>query len=117
MCLAQLEVDMVNLHAAGTERHDGGGPGGPHRSAGKQRPLLIAVTQLTSTSRGADAGGPAHLRAAMDETVLHYAKNARDAGLDGVVCSPLEAGKVHDRLRHWLPDRHPRRPLCRRQRR
>ena len=91
--LAQLEVDMVNLHAAGTKAMMEAALEGL-AIPGKQRPLLIAVTQLTSTSE-ARMQEDLLISRSLDETVLHYAKNARDAGLDGVVCSPLEAGKIH----------------------
>ena len=90
--LAQLEVDMVNLHAAGTKAMMEAALEGL-AIPGKQRPLLIAVTQLTSTSE-ARMQEDLLISRSLDETVLH-AKNARDAGLDGVVCSPLEAGKIH----------------------
>ena len=94
--LAGLDVDLVNLHAAGTrdmmtaalEGLSAGRPGGA-------RAKLIAVTQLTSTDQTA-LERDLLIRQPMDEVVLHYAKTARDAGLDGVVCSPLEAGKVHE---------------------
>lgn len=91
--LAQLEVDMVNLHAAGTKAMMEAALEGLS-IPGKQRPLLIAVTQLTSTSE-ARMQEDLLISRSLDETVLHYAKNARGAGLDGVVCSPLEAGKIH----------------------
>ena len=92
--LAQLEVDMVNLHAAGTKAMMEAALEGL-TIPGKQRPLLIAVTQLTSTSE-ARMQEDLLISRSLDETVLHYAKNAREAGLDGVVCSPLEAGRVHE---------------------
>ena len=60
------------------------------------RPLLIAVTQLTSTDQES-MENDLLIKAPIDEVVMHYAENAKKAGLDGVVCSPLEAGKVHDR--------------------
>ena len=97
--LAQLEVDMVNLHAAGTKAMMEAALEGL-AIPGKQRPLLIAVTQLTSTSE-ARMQEDLLISRSLDETVLHYAKNARDAGLDGVVCSPLEAGK--STYRNLLP--------------
>ena len=91
--LSRLDVDMVNLHAAGASEMMRGALEGLTRPDGT-RPLLIAVTQLTSTS--ADAlKRELLIDTPMAETVLSYAKNAADAGLDGVVCSPLEAGKVH----------------------
>ncbi|MBO7690068.1 MAG: orotidine-5'-phosphate decarboxylase [Clostridia bacterium] len=93
--LSTLGADIVNLHAAGTRAMMEAAIEGVTRPDGS-RPLVIAVTQLTSTSEDRmqkelliDAG--------MQETVLHYAENARDAGLDGVVCSPLEAGAIHER--------------------
>ena len=92
--LSALDVDIVNLHAAGTRammeaalegltRHDG------------SRPLLIAVTQLTSTDQAA-LETQLLIDKPMENVVLAYARNAASAGLDGVVCSPLEAGKVHE---------------------
>ncbi len=90
--LQALDVDMVNVHAAGTGAMMRAALEGLTRSDGS-RPLLVAVTQLTSTS-------PEALRqelligAGMDETIVRYAANACAAGLDGVVCSPLEAGGV-----------------------
>ena len=74
--LSALDVDICNLHAVGT------------------RPLLIAVTQLTSTDQAA-MERDLLIEKPLDEVVLHYAHTAAQAGLDGVVCSPLEAGKVH----------------------
>lgn len=91
--LSSLDVNMCNLHAAGTKTMMEAALRGLTRADGS-RPLLLAVTQLTSTS-------PESLKndllvdKPMDEVVMHYAKNAADSGLDGVVCSPLEAGKVH----------------------
>ncbi len=91
--LSGLDVDLCNLHAAGARAMMEGALEGLTRPDGT-RPLLIAVTQLTST-------GPEVLRdelwidRPLEETVLHYARNARQAGLDGVVCSPLEAEGVH----------------------
>ena len=93
--LSGLDVDMTNLHAAGTKRMMTAALEGLTRPDGT-RPLLIAVTQLTSTdeeSMKADLW----IDHPIDEVVMHYAENAKDAGLDGVVCSPLEAGKVHAR--------------------
>ena len=92
--LSRLDVDMTNLHAGGTiammeaaieglTRHDG------------TRPLLIAVTQLTSTSEER-MKTDLLINEKMDKVVMHYAHNAKVAGLDGVVCSPVEAGKVHE---------------------
>ena len=93
--LSRLDVDMVNLHAAGASEMMRAALEGLTRPDGT-RPLLIAVTQLTST-------GPAALKdelliqTPMAETVLSYAKNAASSGLDGVVCSPLEAALVKER--------------------
>lgn len=92
--LSGLDVDMTNVHAAGTMAMMEAALEGLTRPDGS-RPLLIAVTQLTSTDEAAMRselliGHP------IDEVVLRYAGNAAAAGLDGVVCSPLEAGKVHD---------------------
>ncbi|WP_295857614.1 orotidine-5'-phosphate decarboxylase [uncultured Oscillibacter sp.] len=93
--LSRLDVDMVNLHAAGASEMMRGALEGLTRPDGT-RPLLIAVTQLTSTS--ADAlKRELLIDTPMAETVLSYAKNAADAGLDGVVCSPLEAAQVKAR--------------------
>ena len=93
--LSRLDVDMVNLHAAGASEMMRGALEGLTRPDGT-RPLLIAVTQLTSTS--ADAlRRELLIDTPMAETVLSYAKNAADAGLDGVVCSPLEAAQVQAR--------------------
>ena len=93
--LSALEVDMVNLHAAGTRAMMEAALEGLERPDGT-RPLLIAVTQLTSTSQQR-MSEELLIDAPLDEVVLHYAANAAKAGLDGVVCSPLEAGKVHGR--------------------
>jgi len=87
-------VDMTNLHAAGTIAMMEAALEGLTRPDGT-RPLLIAVTQLTST--GEDRMREELLiNKPIDEVVMHYASNAKKAGLDGVVCSPLEAGKVHE---------------------
>ena len=93
--LSRLDVDMTNLHAAGTVRMMEGAIEGLTRPDGT-RPLLIAVTQLTSTSQER-MESDLLIEKPLDEVVLHYAKCAADAGLAGVVCSPLEAGKVHER--------------------
>ncbi|MBQ6873037.1 MAG: orotidine-5'-phosphate decarboxylase [Clostridia bacterium] len=93
--LSKLDVDMCNLHASGTIAMMKAAIEGLTREDGT-RPLLIAVTQLTSTSEER-MKKDLLIDAPMDETVLHYAHNAKLAGLDGVVCSPLEAGKVHER--------------------
>lgn len=92
--LAGLGVDLCNLHAAGTTAMMKAALEGLEEgSKGKQRPLLIAVTQLTSTSEET-MHHELLIPNTMPETVSHYACNARLAGLDGVVCSPLEAGQV-----------------------
>ena len=92
--LSNLDVDMTNLHAAGTKAMMEAAIEGLTKEDGT-RPLLIAVTQLTSTSEER-MRDELLISAPIDQTVMHYAKNAADAGLDSVVCSPLEAGKVHD---------------------
>ncbi len=92
--LSGLDVDMTNLHAAGTKRMMEGALEGLTRPDGT-RPILIAVTQLTSTDEET-MKADLLINEPIDKVVMHYAKNAKDAGLDGVVCSPLEAGKVHD---------------------
>ena len=93
--LSTLGADIVNLHAAGTRAMMEAAIEGVTRPDGS-RPLVIAVTQLTSTSEER-MQSELLIDAGMEETVLHYAENARDAGLDGVVCSPLEAGAIHER--------------------
>ncbi len=90
--LSALDVDMCNVHAAGTIEMMRAALDGLTRPGGS-RPLLIAVTQLTSTHPN-QLHRELLIEKSMDETVLHYAKNAASAGLDGVVCSPLEAAKV-----------------------
>ena len=92
--LSALDVDIVNLHAAGTAAMMEAALEGLTRPDGT-RPLLIAVTQLTSTDQES-MERDLLIREPIDRVVMHYAKTACDAGLDGVVCSPLEAGKVHD---------------------
>ena len=92
--LRDLGADIVNLHAAGTISMMEAALEGLTRPDGT-RPLLIAVTQLTSTSQERMTADLLIDRP-IDEVVLHYASNAKKAGLDGIVCSPLEAGKVHD---------------------
>ncbi len=92
--LSALDVDMCNLHAGGTVAMMEAALEGLTRPDGS-RPLLIAVTQLTSTSQER-MERDLLIREPMDKVVMHYAQNARLAGLDGVVCSPLEAGKVHE---------------------
>lgn len=91
--LSSLGVDICNLHAAGTVRMMEAALQGLTRPDGT-RPLLIAVTQLTSTDQEG-LENDLLIQKPMEEVVLHYAKNAKKAGLDGVVCSPLEAGTVH----------------------
>ena len=91
--LSRLDVDMCNLHAAGTSRMMEAAlevtrPDGT-------RPLLIAVTQLTSTDQEA-MERDLLIKEPIDKVVMHYAETAKNAGLDGVVCSPLEARKVHE---------------------
>lgn len=92
--LSALDVDMCNLHAGGGVAMMKAALEGLTRADGS-RPLLIAVTQLTSTSEEV-MHRELWIDRPMDETVMHYAANAASAGLDGVVCSPLEAGKVHE---------------------
>lgn len=92
--LSNLDVDMCNLHAAGTKAMMEAALEGLTREDGT-RPLLIAVTQLTSTSEER-MREDLLIDRPIDEVVMHYAKNAADSGLDGIVCSPLEAGKVHE---------------------
>jgi len=92
--LSGLDVDMTNLHAAGTKAMMEAALEGLTRPDGT-RPLLIAVTQLTSTSEER-MRDDLLIEKPLDQVVMHYAKCAAESGLDGVVCSPLEAGKVHD---------------------
>lgn len=92
--LSNLDIDMCNLHAAGTISMMEAALQGLMREDGT-RPLLIAVTQLTSTSQERMCNDLC-IEKPLEEVVMHYAKNAKLAGLDGVVCSPLEAGKVHN---------------------
>lgn len=92
--LSGLDVDMTNLHAAGTCRMMEAALEGLTRPDGT-RPMLIAVTQLTSTDQES-MERDLLINEPIDRVVMHYASNARAAGLDGVVCSPLEAGKVHE---------------------
>ena len=91
--LSSLDVDITNLHAAGTVAMMEAALEGLTRPDGT-RPLLIAVTQLTSTDQTA-MENDLWIREPIDRVVMHYAENAKKAGLDGVVCSPLEAAKVH----------------------
>lgn len=92
--LSNLDVDICNLHAGGTCRMMEAALEGLTRPDGT-RPLLIAVTQLTSTDQES-MGNDLLIKEPIDKVVMHYAHNAKKAGLDGVVCSPLEAGKVHE---------------------
>lgn len=91
--LSGMDVDMVNVHAAGTIDMMKAAKAGLTREDGT-RPLLIAVTQLTSTSQER-MQEELLINEDIDKVVIKYAENADDAGLDGVVCSPLEAGKIH----------------------
>jgi orotidine-5'-phosphate decarboxylase len=93
--LSRLDVDMCNLHASGTGAMMEAALEGLTRPDGT-RPILIAVTQLTSTSEER-MREDLLICEPIDKVVMHYASCAKAAGLDGVVCSPLEAGKVHDR--------------------
>ncbi len=92
--LSRLDVDMCNLHAAGTVEMMRAALDGLTRPDGT-RPLLIAVTQLTSTSEDR-MRGDLLIPHSINDVVVHYARNAKVAGLDGVVCSPLEAGMVKE---------------------
>ncbi len=92
--LSRLDVDMTNLHAAGTGRMMEAAIEGLTREDGT-RPILIAVTQLTSTDEET-MKEDLLINEPIDKVVMHYASVAKRSGLDGVVCSPLEAGKVHD---------------------
>ncbi len=91
--LSRLDVDMTNLHAGGTKRMMSAAIEGLTIPDGT-RPMLIAVTQLTSTDQESMTNDLL-INEPIDKVVMHYASCAKDAGLDGVVCSPLEAGKVH----------------------
>ena len=91
--LSGLDVDMCNVHAAGTSAMMKAALEGLTRPDGS-RPMLIAVTQLTSTDEES-MRRELLIDRPLDETVMHYARNAMESGLDGVVCSPLESGKVH----------------------
>ena len=92
--LSKLDVDMTNVHAAGTIPMMEGAIKGLTREDGA-RPILIAVTKLTSTD-DATRKRDLLIDEDIDKVIMHYANNAKLAGLDGVVCSPLEAGKVHE---------------------
>ena len=91
--LAKLDVDMTNVHAAGTKAMMEAGLEG--LTEGPSRPLLIAVTQLTSTDEER-MKNELLIDHPLPEVVDHYALNTKEAGLDGIVCSPLEAGRVHE---------------------
>ncbi len=93
--LSNLDVDITNLHAAGTTAMMKAALEGLTRPDGT-RPLLIAVTQLTSTDQES-MERDLMIHEPIDQVVMHYAETAKNAGLDGIVCSPLEAGKVHGR--------------------
>ena len=93
--LSSLDVDICNVHAGGTIAMMKAGLEGLTRPDGT-RPLLIAITQLTSTDQEA-MEKDLWIREPINEVVMHYAENAKEAGLDGVVCSPLEAALVHER--------------------
>ena len=92
--LRNLDVDITNLHAAGATAMMQGALEGLTREDGT-RPLLIAVTQLTSTDQES-MERDILIKEPIDKVVMHYAMTAKNAGLDGIVCSPLEAGKVHE---------------------
>ncbi len=92
--LSALDVDMTNVHAAGTADMMEAALEGLTRPDGT-RPLLIAVTQLTSTDQ-ARMERDLLIREPIDRVVMHYAQTAQRAGLDGVVCSPMEAAQVHE---------------------
>ena len=92
--LSKLDVDMCNVHAAGTREMMKAAIEGLTRDDGT-RPLLISVTQLTSTSEER-MKDELLINEKIDKVVMHYAENTKMAGLDGVVCSPLEAGKVKE---------------------
>lgn len=91
-CLTDLDVDMTNVHAAGGIKMMAAGKEGLESKGGS--PLLIAVTQLTSTSQEV-MENELLIQRPLPEVVTQYAKNAKAAGLGGVVCSPLEAGMIH----------------------
>jgi orotidine-5'-phosphate decarboxylase len=92
--LSRLDVDMVNVHAAGTAAMMAAALEGLTRPDGT-RPMLIAVTQLTSTSQE-QMTGELGIEKPLEQVVVDYAQLAQKAGLDGVVCSPLEAGRIHE---------------------
>ncbi len=92
--LSGLDVDICNVHAAGTGRMMSAALEGATREDGT-RPLVIAVTQLTSTDQET-MEKDILIHEPIDQVVMKYAKTTKEAGLDGIVCSPLEAGKVHE---------------------
>ena len=92
--LSKLDVDMTNVHAGGTIQMMEAAVKGLTRPDGT-RPLLIAVTQLTSTSEDR-MQSELLINSSLEKTVMHYAENAKKAGLDGVVCSPMESEAVHN---------------------
>ncbi len=94
--LSRLDVDMTNLHAAGTKRMMEAALEGLTKPDGTRNTMLIAVTQLTSTDQES-MEKDLLIKEDIAEVVMHYASCAKEAGLDGVVCSPLEAEKVHGR--------------------
>ena len=99
--LSALDVDIINVHAAGTGAMMSAALAGLTRPDGT-RPLLIAVTQLTSTDQDM-LEKELWIEKPMEEVVLHYAQIASIVGLDGVVCSPLEVGAIHERCgKHFL---------------
>ena len=93
--LANLDVDMTNVHASGTIKMMEAGLRGLTKEDGT-RPILIAVTQLTSTSQEA-MENDLLIKENIEDVVMHYAENAKKAGLNGVVCSPLEVQAVKNR--------------------
>jgi len=95
--LSELGVNMINVHAAGTKRMMEAAMEGLGGADNPDRPLLIAVTQLTSTDQET-MENDLLIMERMEDVVLKYAGNARDAGLDGVVCSALEAPLIHRRM-------------------
>ncbi len=92
--LSGLDVDICDLHAGGTKAMMKAGLEGLTRPDGT-RPLLIAITQLTSTDQES-MESDLLIKEPIEKVVMHYAKNAKDSGLDGIVCSPREAGAVHE---------------------
>ena len=92
--LSSLDVDICNLHAAGTKNMMEAALEGLEAGSKGERPLIIAVTQLTSTKEE-QMHEDLLVEGAIEDVVIHYAKNTKKAGLDGVVCSPLEAQAVH----------------------